>query len=145
MIQVFGYKGIIGIDATQHESFVNDPYAPGQLGFVALLADCQFNAEAKELLSKVKRSNDDIGEVDFFNSTSGDIFAWLGGPIRAIDVNQIDGSNSYSYELVNAIEPVEFDLDPEFIKFVESILDQRSEEDNIEEDTELTESTEGEK
>jgi hypothetical protein len=121
MIQVFGYKGIIGIDARHHESFVNDPYAPGQLGFVALLSDCQFNAEAKELLSKVKRSKDDIGEVDFFNSLSKDIFAWLGGPIRALDINQIDGSNNYNYELVNKIEPVEFDLDPEFIKFVESL------------------------
>lgn len=54
------------------------------------------SAEALELLKQVKRSNDDMGDVDWFSTSDGKAsFGWLGGRYAIKSPTEIDGSSSY--------------------------------------------------
>jgi hypothetical protein len=120
--QVFQHKGILGIQSDfQAEGLLNDPSQPGQLGFVVNADFVDVQPEALELLKKVKPSHDDIGDVDVFQSNDGVVvFAWLGGNLRAMNPDVIQGSNSYHPELLKTSENVV--APQEFIDFVESEL-----------------------
>jgi len=117
---VFAYKGIVGIKSdVKAEGLLNDPLKPGQLGFV-VKADCvDIQSEALELLKQVKKSSDDIGEVDVFRSDNGLCFSWLGGPLKAFKPADITGSNSYDASELKAnadVKPPE-----DFIAFVDGL------------------------
>lgn len=125
--QVFEHKGILGIQSDfGAEGLLNDPSQPGQLGFVVNADFVDIQPKALELLKKVKPSHDDIGDVDVFQASDGVVvFAWLGGNLRAMDPEIIQGSNSYHPELLKTSENV---VTPqEFIDFVESELESENE------------------
>jgi hypothetical protein len=125
--QVFEHRGILGIQSDfQAEGLLNDPSQPGQLGFVVNADSVDIQPKALDLLKKVKSGHDDIGDVDVFQASDGVVvFAWLGGNLRAMNPDDIQGSNSYHPELLKASENV---VTPqEFIDFVESELAEENE------------------
>lgn len=117
--QVFAHKGVIGIKSSPTaEGLLNDPTKPGQLGFVCDAAFVDISPEALELLKKVPKSGDDIGDVDVFNTNDGKvIFSWLGGPLTSIDVKNASGSSTYDASLLKACDSVQ--VDPEFMTLVD--------------------------
>jgi len=125
--QVFQHKGILGIQSDfEAEGLLNDPSQPGQLGFVVNADFVDIQPEALELLKKVKPSHDDIGDVDVFQASDGVlVFSWLGGNLRAMNPDVIQGSNSYHPELLKTSDNV---VTPqEFIDFLESELEDEDE------------------
>ena len=125
--QVFSHKGIIGIQSDyKAEGLINDPTQPGQLGFVVDADQVEIQPEALELLKKVKRSGDDIGDVDVFSADGGKVvFAWLGGPMRAMDPNEVEGSSTYDAGLLKSTEGVTPPQD--FIDFVNTQVEASAE------------------
>jgi hypothetical protein len=126
---VFAYKGFVGIESSlQANGLLNSPAEPGQLGFVLDAAHVNFSPEAVEELKKVKRSGDDLGEVDIFEASEGRvIFGWLGGPLKAFKPELIEGSNSYDASLIKASEePVAIPV--EFKEFIDGYVNDVEEE-----------------
>jgi hypothetical protein len=119
--QVFAHKGWVGISSsTDAEGLLNKPMDAGQLGFVVDAAFVDISPEALELLKRVPKSSDDIGEVDIFGSNDGMIiFSWLGGIKKMFKPEHVSSSNSYNPSLISTTVPVE--IDPAFIKIVETM------------------------
>ena len=74
-------------------------------------------------MSKVKRGNNDIGDIDLFKTDEGKkIISWLGGPLALIS-SQSEGSNLYDYEVIKSIKPVEIEKNErvqDFINYIEN-------------------------
>jgi hypothetical protein len=118
--QVFAYKGFVGIKSDfKAEGLLNKPDQPGQLGFVVDAAFVDISPEALEILKKIPRSGDDIGEVDVFGDDKGKvIFCWLGGNMKVFSLSdKVDGSSTYDATLLKANPNVI--VDPKFIAFVD--------------------------
>jgi hypothetical protein len=127
--QVFAYKGFVGIKSdVKAEGLINDPMKPGQLGFVVNAASVDIQPEALDLLKQVKKSGDDIGEVDVFESSDkleADkvvVFAWLGGPLKLLNPSDSEctGSSTYNAALLKSSPKVETPQD--FIEAIDRIL-----------------------
>ena len=121
--KVYAHRGYVGIhSALDVEGLLNDPTQEGQIGFVLDAQHVQIQPEALDILKKVERSRDDIGDVDVFKADNGTVvFAFMGGPLRLITPESV-GSNTYDASLLNATEGVV--TDPNFIEVVNTILDQ---------------------
>lgn len=117
--KVFDYKGFVGIQSAPNaEGLLNDPMQPGQLGFVADASKCEFSQGAIDLLREIKKSHDDIGDVDVFQAGEMVVFAWLGGPLKVLSPKwEVSGSSSYAPELLTATDGVE--PSDEFKQFVD--------------------------
>lgn len=97
--KVTAHKGIIVIetkDPVADSDFI--PAGGSKIGCV--LANTKdrlgISGEALELLKKIPRSGDDIGDVDSFTSDkSGDVFTWLGPACRLVDPASASGSRTY--------------------------------------------------
>lgn len=113
--RIFAYRGYVGVSAG--DAFVNDPSAPGQLGCIVLIENVDISQEAYDLLQKVKRSRDSIGDVMCWGTT----FAWMGQASRVIDVKKAEGDRDYAPELlkgrITPVEPVK-----QFIKAIDEHL-----------------------
>lgn len=119
--QVFAHKGMVGIMSDLNaDGLLNRPQDTGQLGFVLDAAFVDIQPEALELLKMVKKSSDDIGDVDVWESGGTVIFGWLGGPMKAFKPSQVEGSSSYDISLLKSVNGVK--TDPKFIQFVEAEL-----------------------
>lgn len=103
--QLHEYRGWVAIVGDKKlDGLLNDPTAPGQLGFVLDAKEVEASEEALEVLRKVKRSGDDIGEVDVYRQDNGKvILSWLGGPRRPINPEIHTGSNSYDATLLDGV------------------------------------------
>jgi hypothetical protein len=102
--RILGHKGWIVVDTadlTQDEDFI--PAGGSRIGCV--LANTKerlgISDEALELLKKIPKSHDDIGDVDCFKSGDKWIFGWLGPARRLISTVGTSGSSSYD---INALE-----------------------------------------
>ena len=52
--------------------------------------------EAMELLKKVKKGHDDLGDVDWFKANNDHyVFGWIGGPYAIVDPMKAEGSSTY--------------------------------------------------
>lgn len=122
--KIFQYKGILGIESSfDTEGLINNPKAPGQLGFVLDASFVDISKEALEVLKKIPKSGDDIGDVDVFKSNKGVVFAWLGGPLRLINPSSATGSNSYNPSLLESVSKIVENEPPiEFKKVVDKSL-----------------------
>lgn len=119
--KVFEYRGFVGIQSLPNaEGLLNDPTQPGQLGFVADASKCEFSQSAIDLLKQVKKSHDDIGDVDVFQAGDGMVvFAWMGGPLKVLSPKwDVSGSSSYAPELLTATDGVE--PSDEFKQFIDT-------------------------
>ena len=52
---IFAYKGNLGMIISAEGKFINDPFAPGQLGAVISTKEVEISKEAKELIKNAKR------------------------------------------------------------------------------------------
>ncbi|MFA5312754.1 MAG: hypothetical protein WC375_05445 [Methanomassiliicoccales archaeon] len=105
------------------EGLLNDPTKPGQLGFVIDASFVDISPSALEIIKKVPKSGDDIGDVDVYKMDDGNqvIFCWLGGPMKAFKLSdEISGSNSYDPSCLKSNPDVK--VDPGFIKFVDNLI-----------------------
>ena len=112
--QVFAYKGIVGIKSDVNAvGVLNKPAEVGQLGFVCDAAFVDISPEAIEILKKIPKSGDCIGDVDVWKTNDGKvIFGWLGGPLKMVDPkDDISGSRSYDPSLLSPSKGVEIDKD----------------------------------
>ena len=97
--EVTAYKNHIVVEYKTKESndIVTTPFDTGSLGYV--IADVGFVAiskEAHELLSHVKRSHDDIGDIDIFELDKGGYaFGSFGGMYFIANVDEAEGSSSF--------------------------------------------------
>ena len=130
---IIGYKGLIFINGyvgaesspktgeklrKTHltPALINDPTKPGQIGFVCDASKLTMNEDAKKLLSTIKKSRDDIGDVDMFVADDGiPVFSWLGGPMQVINPAKAEGSSSYDLKVLDLIPVVSTEI-PESIK-----------------------------
>lgn len=118
---VFEYKGVVGIKSDVHaEGLLNSPLNKGQLGFVVDAKYVDIQPLALEILRKIRKSGDDIGDVDVYKTENDQIiFSWLGGPLKVLIHEEVSGSNSYDPSLLTACDTVETPED--FKKFVENM------------------------
>lgn len=118
-VNVFVYNGYVGIDANPDaEGIVAHP-GNGSLGVVTEADKVQFSAEAVEALKRIRKSHDDLGDVDIFQAGDKVILGWLGGYKRAFKPEEVEGSSSYDASLIKATEGVE--VPQEFKDFVDSL------------------------
>ena len=119
--QVFAYKGYVGIESDFNaEGLINNPAGDGQLGFVVDAAFVDIHPDALEILKKIPKSHDDIGDVDVFRAGPHIVFAWLGGNLKVLDLKQdISGSNSYEPELLKSNPDVQ--TPQKFIEFIDTL------------------------
>jgi hypothetical protein len=99
LVVVTAHKGILIIDARikeEHPDWV--PIGPGKIGCVLIdtKAHLGISKEALDLLEKIERSHDDIGDVDWFDSVHGKCFAWLGSPKRFVNPDNTEGSRNHA-------------------------------------------------
>lgn len=123
--KIFEYKGFMGIEsAPDAEGLLNDPMQPGQLGFVTDASKCEFSQAAIDILKQVKKSHDDIGDVDVFKAGDGMvIFSWFGGPLKILSPKwDVSGSSTYSPELLEATEGIE--PTDKFKEFIDANIDE---------------------
>lgn len=124
--KVFAHKHFIGIESSfEAEGLLNDPSQQNQLGFVVDADFCDIQPEALELLKKIPKSQDDIGDVDVFKAEDGKvIFSWLGGNLVGLETTNttVSGSHLYDPELLVANPTVK--TSPEFIQAVEEFLEE---------------------
>lgn len=119
---IFAYKGFIGIkSSTDAKGLLNNPLALGQCGFVVDAKYVDVSPEALELLKKLPKSGDCIGDFDI-HSCIGDVpvvVSWLGGSLKMLDLKQdISGSRNYDPSLLKPCQNVE--IDPDFITAIDS-------------------------
>lgn len=77
--------------------------------------------EALEHLRRIKRSNDTIGEVDYFEASDKTWhFAWLGGPKALVDTKTAEGSTIYKVPDETQYNLVENIIPEEVIKIIDS-------------------------
>ena len=116
--QIFSYNGWIGIKSgLKVDGLLNNPMEKNQLGFVVDTEFVDITPEALELLKKVPRSGDDIGEVDIWKTNDGKIIiAWLGPWIKMFKPEDITGSNTYDASLIT--KTINFEPDHDFIEAV---------------------------
>ena len=117
--KVFAYKGYVGILSSPEADLVAKP-GNGNIGCVADAANVEFSQDAIDLLKKVKRSSDDIGDVDVFKAGDGVVvFGWLGGYMKAFKPEDVEGSSTYNPSLLVATENVE--VPKGFIDFIDTL------------------------
>ena len=99
---ITAYKGLIvcellaekSIDGAVTTSLDN----PGCIGQVIhnTAENLGVSEEALALLKAVKRGHDDLGDIDWFDTSDGKAsFGWLGGPYAIKDPVRCEGSSSY--------------------------------------------------
>lgn len=72
------------------------------------------SSEAMELLGRIPKSNDDIGDVDCFMSGEEWNFGWLGGELTTKPVgegHQLSGSKTWDIEMVKRMPHAEIPND----------------------------------
>lgn len=119
--QVFTHKNYIGISSDlEAEGLVNNPANPGELGFVVDAEFVDIQPEALELLKKIPKSRDAIGDIDVFKASDDKvIFSWMGGPLNAFNIDEAEGSRDYDPSLLTANPDVK--PDESFVKFIDEI------------------------
>lgn len=119
--RVFEYRGLIGIRSSfDAEGLLNKPQTPGQMGFVVKAEFVEMPQEALDLLKKVKKSRDCIGDVDVFDSSQGVIFSWMGGQARVICIEEDKASRDFNPDLLEGVVKIVKNEPPDdFIAYVD--------------------------
>lgn len=124
--QVFAYKNVIGIKSDfKAEGLINDPTQVGQLGFILNMKDVEISQEAIDLLLKIKKSRDAIGDIMAWEAIHDNrpiiCFAFLGGPLRMITKDN-EGDRDYNPSLFSKHALiVKNEPDIKFIEIVDNL------------------------
>lgn len=116
IVKVHAHERVLIIDAelnVEHEDWV--PIGLGKIGCVLINTrdHLGISMEALELLRGLKRSNDSLGDVDWFLSDKGWCFSWLGGPNSIKHVDRCESSRTHEvpgpseYTLIDNDPPIE--------------------------------------
>jgi hypothetical protein len=119
-IQIFAYKGIVGILANPTSKYIAEHPGNGNLGVVAEAEGLTITQEAYDEVLKIKKSRDDIGDFDVFQAGDKVIIGWIGRYVRGLDPEKSEGSSSYKPELLKPYIG-ELELPKEFIEQVDGI------------------------
>ena len=107
--KVVAYKGYLIIECLADKSekdictlSIDNPNCIGQV--IHNTKDhLGISEQAVKLLKQVKRSNDDLGEIDYWKCDDDTWhFSWLGGTKRIVNPNDEDCTSSNSYEVPDA-------------------------------------------
>ena len=60
---IFAYNGNLGMIVNAEGKFINDPFAPGQLGSVISTNEVEISREAKDLIKKANREGGSFAEL----------------------------------------------------------------------------------
>lgn len=100
--RITAYKGMLVLELLATKSISNEVATsldtPGNMGQVIMdtAKHLGVSIEALELMKPLRRGHDDLGDIDWFQSTgSGDCFAWLGGPYAIKDPKKLETSSSW--------------------------------------------------
>lgn len=109
---IFAYRGYVGIDSDPSaDHLVAGPHT-GSIGCVVESEGIDISPEALEELKKIKKSGDDLGEVDVFKSGDKVVVGWLGGYRKVFKAEDIEGSSEFDASLLtanpNVVVPDEF-------------------------------------
>jgi len=119
--QVFAYRGIVGIQSScDAEGLLNKPKEKGQLGFVVDASYVDISSEALDLIKKVKKSCDCIGDIDVYKSSNCIVFSWLGRPWEMFKPELVSGSREFNPDLLRSRSGVL--PDPGFVQCVDKLL-----------------------
>lgn len=117
MTRIFSYKGLVGIKGGSE--MLAKP-GNGNLGCVVESKFVRCTKEALELLQKVKRGRDAIGDVMIFGEPKKFTVGWLGGPWTMIDPEEAESDRDYNPSLLSTnIE--EMEAPEEFKKAVDEV------------------------
>lgn len=123
--KIFAYKGVIGIkSALTADGIVNNPEENGlvfnERGHVMLdenkqkiripvflvRASCvDISPEALDLLKKIKKGKEPIGEVMSYKAGEVDIFGWTGGPLKILS-SKVLGDVNYNPSILKSTNGV---------------------------------------
>lgn len=99
-VKITAYKDRLIIEAIDPENPHDrwTPNGPGKIGSV--IGDTKTNLgisnQAYALLKRIRRSRDDIGDIDWFACDDGTYaFAWLGSFKKIVDPKEAEGSRTY--------------------------------------------------
>ena len=105
LVEVTAYKGYLILRAVMEDpSMKTDEWVPydgaNTIGCVVLNSkkNVGISDEALKLLRMVKKSRDDIGDVDWWKCNNGPCaFSWLGGwkAVKRADDGNLEGSRNY--------------------------------------------------
>ena len=123
---IFAYKGIIGIQSSPDaEGLIAKP-GNGNLGCVIDAASVEIQKEALDLLLKIRKGHDDLGDFDVFQADDKKIIiSWLGGYLKVFIPNKTETSRDYNPKLLVATDGVV--APKEFIDYIDANQDLFSE------------------
>jgi hypothetical protein len=106
--KVFSYRGFVGIQSSSEcEGIIAHPVS-GSLGVVCNANSVEFSADAVELLKTIKKGDDDIGDVNIFQTFDNTIvFSWMGGYLRLIEPSKSQFSRDCDTSLFESSDGVE--------------------------------------
>lgn len=118
-VKIFEYKGYVGIDSDPNsEGLVAKP-GGGSLGVVMDASKADISPKALELIKKVRKGRDGLGEIDVFGTTEKPILGWLGGYKKAFKPEEIESSRDFNPNLLKSVEGVE--APDGFKKFIDTL------------------------
>ena len=84
-VKVTAYEGYLAIETLPPFTETDEFIPAGGTRFGCAIFDTKKNLgvsqEALDLLKIMKKSRDAIGDIQWFPSTEGKVFGWLGGPL----------------------------------------------------------------
>jgi len=116
--KIFGYKGIVGAQTDlENGVFINQPLAHGQCGCIVSVDELEIDQEAIDLLKQAQVGCDDVTEI----MLGKDYICLLGFWLHVIPSPPVITS-SCDKTLLDRLVPAKFDINPEFIEYVEELL-----------------------
>lgn len=124
---VFCYNGFLCIDSDYSaKGILNQPDAPGEIGFVIDANQILFTQEAIDILKNVHHTSSNLGDVDCYsiNHTGNIIFSWIGGPKRFFDMYDVNfkSARTANFNLLKPSKNVK--IEPIFLQYIDNMLEQ---------------------
>jgi hypothetical protein len=91
----------------EEEKDVFYPVGDGKIGTVLIDTEkyLGMSEEAVKILKKIKKSHDDIGDVETFKSVKGDCFSWMGGIYGLFNVTTAEGDRNGIIDIAHVTIP----------------------------------------
>lgn len=125
-LKIFEHKGVIGAQSNiETGTFLNDPTGAGQLGVVVAVEHAQITQGAKQILLDCPRDGGSFAPIMLTTARDGSGYsvALMGARKHMMPDPTI--GRTCDREVLNRIEVVDFEIDPEFIHAVERYLGTR--------------------
>lgn len=120
--KIFSHRGYIGIESNvSAEGLLNNPKEKGQLGLVINAKYIDISVTALEILKKIRKGHDGLGEIDVYKANDGTIvFSMLGGPLKIVNPRTCETSRDYDPSLLVTCDNV--DIPDGFIDYIDNSI-----------------------